>query len=316
MLEDLKLSDTYDGFLFLAEAARNPPLLRSHHHIELEVNLVVRGTITYVVNGKRFTFPQRSLIWMFPAQEHQLVDRSDDAQYFVAVFKPGLIADTCRSPEYQDLKRESVETEGLLDSVLDPGPFDLIRQLMESMMEGSLDADILNREAGFGVKSDFSFRHRDPDALNAGLRHLLLASWRSYRAGQATINTSVPLHPAVRKALQVLSSGEGSQDIKNLLSHCGVSESYLSRIFHRQIGVPLVRYRNSIRLGKFWDCYRQPEQKTILECVYAAGFGSYAQFYKVFCQAYGQGPRECLKRGNSDLLPDRQKAENLRPSKA
>lgn len=31
------------------------------------------------------------------------------------------------------------------------------------------------------------------------------------------------------------------------------------------------------------------------EAVYAAGFGSYAQFYKVFTQAYGRGPRACLR---------------------
>jgi hypothetical protein len=28
--------------------------------------------------------------------------------------------------------------------------------------------------------------------------------------------------------------------------------------------------------------------------MYAAGFGSYAQFYKIFTQVYGCGPRACL----------------------
>jgi len=96
MLEDLKLGERYDGFLFLAEAARNPPVLGSHRHIELELNLVVEGTITYVVRGRRFTFGKRSLLWMFPAQEHQLVDRTGDAQYYVAVFKPELLRAACR----------------------------------------------------------------------------------------------------------------------------------------------------------------------------------------------------------------------------
>jgi hypothetical protein len=50
MLEDLKLGKGYDGFLYLAESTRNPPKLKSHHHVELELNLVVRGTITYVVS--------------------------------------------------------------------------------------------------------------------------------------------------------------------------------------------------------------------------------------------------------------------------
>lgn len=69
----------------------------------------------------------------------------------------------------------------------------------------------------------------------------------------------------------------------------------MSRIFCRQVGVPLNRYRNSIRLSRFMDLYDQPEQRTILECAYAAGFGSYAQFYKVFLLVYGYGPRRYLR---------------------
>lgn len=102
MLEDLKLGPKYDGFLFLADTARNPPHLASHHHVELELNLVVRGAITYVVGGHRFTFSRRTLLWAFPSQEHQLVDRSDDAQYYVAVFKPKMINRFCRSEVYAD----------------------------------------------------------------------------------------------------------------------------------------------------------------------------------------------------------------------
>ena len=34
----------------------------------------------------------------------------------------------------------------------------------------------------------------------------------------------------------------------------------------------------------------------MLEAAYAAGFGSYAQFYKVFVQAYGTGPSTTMKR--------------------
>jgi AraC-like DNA-binding protein len=47
-------------------------------------------------------------------------------------------------------------------------------------------------------------------------------------------------------------------------------------------------------LSRFFEQYQRSDQKTITEAVYAAGFGSYAQFYKVFTQAYGRGPREAL----------------------
>jgi len=169
----------------------------------------------------------------------------------------------------------------------------LIRKTMDSLMQGSLDPNLLNREAGFGVGSTFSFQHGDPDGLNAGLHHLLLLCWRIQRTGRV-LGDAVPLHPAVRRALKVLSEGDWNRDLGQLAKACGVSESYLSRTFRRQIGVPLSRYRNSLRLSRFWERYRQADPKTLAEAVYAAGFGSYAQFYKVFTQAYGCGPRASL----------------------
>jgi AraC-like DNA-binding protein len=298
MLENLKIGGDYDGFLFLAESARNIPKLKSHHHLELELNLVVRGTIAYVVSGQRFTFQARSLLWLFPEQEHQLVARSDSAQFYVAVFKPSLIARSCHTAIYEGLKHDNNERGGVVNTILEPNSFDLVRKTMDSLMEGSLDPDLLNREAGFGVGSDFSFEHSDPDGLNAGLHHLLLLCWRSQRAGKV-FGQSVALHPIVRRALKLLGESEGEQSLSELARACGASEAHLSRTFRNQVGVPLSRYRNSMRLSRFWEEYRRTDQTTLAEAVYAAGFGSYAQFYKIFTLAYGCGPRACL----TDRLP-------------
>jgi len=108
------------------------------------------------------------------------------------------------------------------------------------------------------------------------------------------LGDAVPLHPVVSRALKILGDGRWEQDLRSLAKACGASEAHLSRTFHRQLGVALNRYRNSLRLSRFWEHYRQPEKKTLAEAVYAAGFGSYAQFYKVFVQEYGRGPRDCL----------------------
>ena len=300
MLENLKLGPRYDGFLFLAESARNPPTLRPHHHAELELNLVVNGAVTYVVGGKRFTFSKRTLLWMFPEQEHQLVDRTADAQYYVAVFKPGLIAQACRGANHVGLKRKMPEASRPGDAVvlhteLAPDAFDLLRRTMDAIVEDGLDPDVLNREAGFGAGSGFRFEHGDPDWLNAGLRHLLLLAWRQQR-GRTGAARAVAMHPAVRKALALLAAGDWEAGMGALARKCGVSEAYLSRVFARHVGVSLTRYRSSVRLARFWELYRDPKkQRTIAETVYAAGFGSYAQFYKVFAQAYGRGPRDALK---------------------
>jgi AraC family transcriptional regulator of adaptative response / DNA-3-methyladenine glycosylase II len=100
------------------------------------------------------------------------------------------------------------------------------------------------------------------------------------------------LHPAVRQALALLGEGAWDDDLAGLARRCGVSEAYLSRVFARQVGVPLNRYRNSVRLGRFLELRRSGDGRTLTELAYEAGFGSYAQFFKIYVQAYGQGPRE------------------------
>jgi methylphosphotriester-DNA--protein-cysteine methyltransferase len=293
MRQSLKLGDAYDGLLFLADASRSLRRIESHCHAELELNLMVRGTATYVVNDQRFTFSPRTLLWLFPRQEHQLVDRSDDAQFFVAVFKPSMITQSCRSTIYDGLKQEANDKDGVLSTLLSPELFDLLQKTMATVMRGALDPEILNREAGYGPESGFVYEHHDPDALNAGLRYLLLLCWRIQLEGKSSAGATI-LHPAVGRALKILSEDETNQNLDELAKACGVSKSYLSRTFHRQIGVPLNRYRNSLRLARFFKEYRQPDQKNLTEAVYAAGFGSYAQFYKVFTQAYGRGPRDAM----------------------
>lgn len=303
MLENLKLGPNYDGFLFLAESVRNPPVLRPHHHVELELNLVKAGSITYVVDGQRFTFNKGDLLWIFPAQEHQLVDRTVDAAYYVAVFKPDLIRRSCRGERYRDLKRQRAGRKGVLHTELAPRDFDDLRHAMDALIEDGLDPDLLNREAGFGLSPDFRFKHNDPDWLNAGLRHLLLYGWR-LQQGRGAGKAAVSLHPAVRKALARINGEEtAGDDAKSLARHCGVSEAYLSRLFHRQVGVTLTRYRNSIRISRFWDACRRGGRRQLLDSVYQAGFGSYAQFYRVFTETYGKGPREAFRMDGAGIAP-------------
>lgn len=295
MLEDLRIAPEYDGFIFLADAARNPPVLRPHRHVELELNFVVRGSITYVLGKRRFTFKQGTLLWLFPTQRHQLVGRSPDARYFVSVFKPEMIREACCGERYERILNPEVGEEEVLSSALETGAFELIRQSMTALLDDGLDADVLNREAGFGVNDDFSFQHGDPDWLNAGLRHLLLLCWRLQREpGRQT--GEAQLHPSIRKALDLMGRAEEADSLSELAGKCGVSPAYLSRTFRRQVGVTPGRYRNSLKLSRFWERYRGPAQRTMMEAAFDAGFGSYAQFFRVFQEAYGTGPREMLKR--------------------
>lgn len=106
----------------------------------------------------------------------------------------------------------------------------------------------------------------------------------------------VSLRPAVLRALDLLGDSEWEGSLAELARSCGVSEACLSRIFTRQVAVPLNRYRNSVRLARFLELSRRRKRGTLQETAYAAGFGSYAQFFKVFTKAYGNSPRATMRR--------------------
>jgi len=293
MLEDLHLRQPYQGFIFLAESVRNLPRLRPHRHVELELNLVVGGEIRYVVDDRSYHFPSGTLLWLFPGQTHQLVDRSPDAAYYVVVFRPEMIRDTAVSERYDALMKEQPPHRGVISHRPPSGNFQMLRQMMAELCAEGLDPDLLNREAGFGLTPGFHFEHSDPDGLNAGLKHLLLCAWRQTEGSKRDDPLPI-LHPAVRKALEQIRLSDPPLRLQELAPRCGVSGSTLSRLFRAQMGIPLNRYRNSVMLSRFME-HMARGQPTILESVHAAGFGSYAQFHRVFQQAYGQSPREALK---------------------
>src|SRR6476619_4877308 len=61
------------------------------------------------------------------------------------------------------------------------------------------------------------------------------------------------------------------------------------------MGVSLVRYRNQLRLERFVKIM-DAGRSNMLEAARAAGFGSYAQFHRVFHSLRGTTPRAYLGR--------------------
>lgn len=294
-IEDLKLRGKYGGFLFLADAVRGIPWLKTHQHAELELNLVARGSVTYVVGKSSYTFYQGECLWLFPGQPHSCIDRTPDALYYVVSFKPTLIARSCREDENAILKKSRPPKNAVLHTVLPPAKFGLLRGIMDSLIEAGLDSDTLNREVGYGLSPGFRYEHSKPDLLNSGLALILQLAW-DCQLSSATERRATLLHSSVLKALDILRKESELECLHKLAQECGVSAAYLSRTFKQQVGVPINRYRNTMRLERFWEIRNKATRHmTLSEMVYQAGFGSYAQFSKVYHAAFGRSPREIDK---------------------
>ena len=88
-----------------------------------------------------------------------------------------------------------------------------------------------------------------------------------------------------------------------MAAEMGVSESFLSRAVHRDLGVTFVEQRARTRVAHFLALV-QAKGNNFLEAALAAGFGSYSQFHRTFSRMSGSRPSHYLGRGRrrSQLL--------------
>jgi len=88
-----------------------------------------------------------------------------------------------------------------------------------------------------------------------------------------------------------------------LASGVGLSPSRLSRLFKQQTGLTLVHFRQRIALERFLQMYDPRHGKTLLATALAAGFGSYAQFHRVYKRVLRCSPREHARDQPAFWLP-------------
>ena len=86
-----------------------------------------------------------------------------------------------------------------------------------------------------------------------------------------------------------------SQSASDLAAHLQVGPGRFARVFKQEMGVSLVRYRNQLRLERFVKIM-DGGRSNMLDAARAAGFGSYAQFHRVFHSLRGTTPRAYLGR--------------------
>lgn len=129
--------------------------------------------------------------------------------------------------------------------------------------------------------------------LNLGLDYVFeLALWQLRQAQD--VGPTLIVHPAVgATARRIRQSPE--LGLEALAAAARMSAGRLGRIFKQNMGVALSSYRNRVRLERARELLQQ-QGVTTLEAALASGFGSYAQFYRVFREETGLNPRQTLEK--------------------
>lgn len=240
---------------------------KGHTHAELEVNLITAGAARYLVDDRLYDLTPGTQIWLHAAQKHLLIEQTSDFAMWIVVFRPALVERLCTADHTKPLTGD--RPIGMFCKQLAPGDTKTVDALCAQLAEA----------------------HDDPPRFNAGLAYTLLAAWDIHsRSQRQTVGSDV--HPAVERAARLISAETEPINVDELASRCGLSASRLSRLFKQQTGVSLVHYRQDRQLERFFDIYGSGKKHNITEAAFAAGFGSYAQFHRVFTQTMGQSPAD------------------------
>lgn len=238
---------------------------RRHTHAELELNLVTRGLGSYLLGNRRYQIRRGDLLWLFPAQDHVLIEQTADFRMWIAVFRRRAIRRLAADRSARPLLKFSFSG-------------DTCRRLTHVEFE-KLE----------NLLSEISACEAEPSLMNAGLSYALASAWRFFQNA-----SDVPVgdvHPAVERASHLIRTGRAPHALGALARQSGLSAARLSRLFHQQTGFTLVDFRNRQRVQRFLEIYGSGHRQTMLEAALEAGFGSYPQFHRVFTRLMGCSPR-------------------------
>jgi len=262
MRQQLNLPPEWDGNLW--HYRHHGRTNAMHHHAELEFNLVTHGAGLYLLDHRKYRIRRGDLLWLFPAQEHVLVEQTPDFEMWIGVFKPRVVRRMATDPNAQVLRQA------------DPAG-----EYCRRLPQGTL-AQLDGLFAGIAAAPDRT------NLFNAGLGYALLQAWQHFEhAADVPVHD---VHPAVEKAARLIRDETTALGLDELARRAGLSPTRLSRLFKQQTGVALVDFRNRQRLERFLQIYGTGQRLTMLDAALEAGFGSYPQFHRVFKRLIGCSP--------------------------
>lgn len=256
-----------------------------HAHPTLEINLVLRGSGQVLLEDRRYLLLPGHLIWLWPGQRHVPSGWSADMRLWVVEWQPAYLARLRRAGR------------GDRPAPADPRhPFCC-----------RLAAPALQRLDG--LLAAVAARTR-PAAFNRGLEFALFALWEEYLAAEPVADCTA-FHPKLATVLALLGEPESSWTQARLARRVGLSPYYLSDLFRRQTGLTIPDYRSRLRLQEFFRRLQAHPEIRLLQHALDAGFGSYAQFYRVFTAAVGRSPRAWLRSAGTAPAPGKENAARL-----
>ncbi len=251
-----------------------------HHHAFYEIDLLLSGDVTYVIEDKIYKLRTGDVLIINPYESHQVFIQTGTVSYerYMLWVSEELV---CRlSSQRTDLTRCFVDIRGRktrnlvrLQDVYKNYVTDLMEMLYNNCTESAYGADIF------------------PASVICCILVLLNMSLSENNTQEETAYNNELVSQVISYIAQhydeVLS-------LSRLSEQFYVSKYHLSRVFSRETGISLCRYVRKKRLSV--ACQMLMEGITPQKAAAACGFNDYTSFYRAFRTEYDMSPKEYAQR--------------------
>lgn len=251
----------------------HPAIMTSpHRHLDIELNLPLAGSMTYLHRDQVVTIPTGRLAVFWAAIPHQLLERSPDCDFWVL----------------------TIPLELFLSWRLPPA---LTHQLL-------LGALLLNPDPSYTPLDALHAARWHLELSTASrstcLREIEARLWRFAQtplpqAAPDCSASTTPLHAveestAMRLARTLIEHHATPLTISAIAASAGLHPGYAMTCFKRVFGVTMLDYLTQYRIAQALRLLVTTDL-TILDIALQSGFGSAGSFYTAFKRHTGQTPR-------------------------
>lgn len=260
-MKKIDFVQTADKMFYKHEVSENLPSdkFSRHAHSTHEILYILDGDATYIIENRKYKLKKGDLIFTRPMQYHAI-----------------LLASPTRYERYGiqfDAEKLGVESVALLPDDLDVinlGEHDVVAQFFQ--------------------KCDRYRAHCTPELFERILSHLLCELFYHIALFPHPLPTSEDsVSPLLSKALRYINENLYTlQRIEDIADHLFVSESYLFRLFQKELHQTPKKYILEKRLLTAQKMLLAGEKSTVV-CE-SCGFGDYATFYRNYQAFFGHAP--------------------------
>ena len=231
----------------------------THWHEFYEIELIISGSGSYIIDGNENPIAKNMLFFMTPVNFHRVV--TDDSQVITLMF----MGEVCDKNMLFRLSSVS-EAGGVCLAERDAR---YLEAVMHELNVASAEND-----------DEYSFH-----LLNSILGKICRLTDRHERGHLSKVQTAM---------LYIQNNFRSDISLRDIADAAGVTPSYMSSIFLKDCGINFKEYLSSIRYD-YAKKMLEFSDMTVTDICYESGFNDYANFERNFRSRFAVSPREYRK---------------------